>query len=117
VKAGNGVNVVSARCLNDRRHASSKPHLRGLHCILRSWRIGLFGLRAGLGEQLLLTLLGFPSSISFGLGAALLLGAFLHVPYLLCLGSSDTALRLFQCLAEFGLRATLLLHLLVNRLN
>jgi hypothetical protein len=75
------------------------------------------GLRAGLGEELLLTLLGFPSSIGYGLGAALLLGAFLGVPYLLCLGNGDTALRLFQCLADFGLRATLLLHLLGNRLS
>jgi hypothetical protein len=81
------------------------------------WRIGPLGLRAGLNEQLLLTLLGFPSSIGFSLGAALLLGAILRVPYLLCLGSRDTALRLFQCLAEFGLRATLLLHLPGNRLS
>jgi hypothetical protein len=85
--------------------------------MLRFWRIGLLGLRTGLGEELLLTLLGFPSSIGFGLGAALLLGAFLRVPYLLCLGSRDTALRTFQCVAEFGLRATLLLHLLGNRLS
>jgi len=94
-----------------------KPHLRSLYSILRLWRIGLLGLRAGLGEELLLTLLGFSSSIGFGLGAALLLAAFLSLPYLLCLGSRDTALRLFQCLAEFGLRATLLLHLLGNRLR
>jgi hypothetical protein len=70
-----------------------------------------------LGEELLLTLLGFPSSIGFSQGAALLLGAFLRLPYFLCLGSRDTALRLFQCFAEFGLRATLLLHLLGNRLS
>jgi hypothetical protein len=70
-----------------------------------------------LGEDLLLKPLGFSSSIGFGLGAALLLGAFLRVPYLLCLGSRDTALRLFQCLADFGLRATLLLHLLETRLS
>jgi hypothetical protein len=62
-------------------------------------------------------LLGFPSSIGFGLGAAFLLGAFLRLPYLLCLGSRDTVLRVFQCLAEFGLRATLLLHLPGNRLT
>jgi hypothetical protein len=75
------------------------------------------GLRAGLDEELILTFLGFPSSIGFGLGAALLLGAFLRLLYLFCLGSRDSALRLFQCLAEFGLRATLLLHLLGNRLS
>jgi hypothetical protein len=75
------------------------------------------GLRAGLGEELLPKLLGLPSSIGFGLGAALLLGAFLRVPYLFRLGSCDTALRLFECPAEFGLRATLLLHLLGNRLS
>jgi len=69
------------------------------------------GLRAGLGEELFLSLLGFASSIGVGLGAALLLGAFLRVPYLLCLSSRDTAFRFFQCFPEFGLRATLLLHL------
>jgi hypothetical protein len=70
-----------------------------------------------LEQELFPPLLGFPSSIGFGLGMALLLGAFLRIPYLLCLRIRDTALRLFQCLAEFGLRAALLLLLLGNRLN
>jgi hypothetical protein len=35
---------------------------------------------AGLDEELLLTLLGFASSFGFGLGVALLLGAFLRPP-------------------------------------
>jgi hypothetical protein len=45
-----------------------------------------------LDEELLPTLLGFPSSLGFGLGAALLLASFLRLPYFLCLGSRDTAL-------------------------
>jgi hypothetical protein len=78
------------------------------------WTVGL---RAGLGEELLLTLLGFPSSIGLSQGAALLLGTFLRLPHLPYLGSRGTTLRLLQCLADFGLRATLLLHLLGNRLS
>ena len=77
----------------------------------------MLGARAFLGEQLLVALLSFPSSIGFGLGAALLLPAFLRHPDLLRLVSRGAALRLFQCLAKLGLRPTLLLHLLGTRLG
>ena len=36
-----------------------KPHLRGLHCILRLWRIGLLGLCA-LEQRLVLSRVIFP---------------------------------------------------------
>ena len=62
-------------------------------------------------------LLGFPPSICFRLGVALLVGPFLRLSHFVGLGSRDPALRSFQCLAEFRLCTALLIHLLGDRLR